>query len=288
MNVPRMFLQTLIFALFLQIPSHAALIEDFLEFSLLDQPGGNVVLPGRLYTPPEATSGPRPLILFLHGGGERGTDNALQVNGNIDNLLAEAKRRGAFLYAPQTTTNWAARAITDRVMTMIDRSKVDFSVASDQVYVTGLSLGGGGTWNLLNRYGDTFAAGIPIAGVPPTNDYVAANLVDEPLWVFHAKNDGTVSVTASRTRVDDILVAGGQTPPTYNSDPVDFYYSSPTLDLQYTEFSTGGHAIWSRVYSTPAVYDWLFSRTSAVPEPSSLNYAIAALFARWTMRRRKK
>jgi predicted peptidase len=115
MTARRFLLKVMSLVLFLHATSQAALATDFLDYSLFDSPGGSIILPGRFYTPPEALTGPRPLILFLHGGGERGSDNTLQINGNIDNLLAEAKRRGAYLYAPQTTTNWANRAITDRV-----------------------------------------------------------------------------------------------------------------------------------------------------------------------------
>ena len=81
--------------------AHAADVAEFIDFSLRDA-NNTVVMPGRLYVPPEATTDPhtpRPLIVFLHGSGEAGKDNANQVNGNIDNLLAEAKRRGAFLCA---------------------------------------------------------------------------------------------------------------------------------------------------------------------------------------------
>src|ERR1044072_1061470 len=87
----------------------AANVADFSNFSLTT--GLTTLLPGRLYIPPEATSDPsiaRPLILFLHGSGENGTNNLSQINVNIDNLLAEAKQRGAFLYAPQSTSGWSS------------------------------------------------------------------------------------------------------------------------------------------------------------------------------------
>ena len=286
MNTPTTFLRTLLLTLLIHMPSQAALISDFMEFSLREQPGGSVLLPGRLYTPPEASSGARPLILFLHGSGAAGTDNVSQLNVNIDNLLAEAKRRGAFLYAPQTATTWAARSVTDQVMAMIDRSKVEFPIVSSQIYITGISMGGGGAWNMLNRYGETFAAGIPIAGVGPGTDFNAANLVDEPIWAFHAKDDPQVPVSFSRNRVNGILTAASQTAITFNNDPVDLYYGSPTLDLQYSEFGTGGHPIWNGIYNTPAVYDWMFARTSAIPEPNSFCYVVAAIFLKLTMRRR--
>ena len=82
--------------------ARGANLADFINFS-------HPNVPGRLYVPPEADpTNPRPLILFLHGAGETGTNNVAQINVNIDNLLQGAKDRGAFLYAPQATTfTWA-------------------------------------------------------------------------------------------------------------------------------------------------------------------------------------
>jgi poly(3-hydroxybutyrate) depolymerase len=132
----------------------AANVSDFINFS-------HPSVPGRLYVPPEAAdhANPRPLILFLHGSGETGTNNILQINGNIDNLLQGAKDNGAFLYAPQATTfTWADPTRTANVMSMIDQALLDFNVDPNRLYVTGLSMGGGGVWNMLNRYDDRFAA----------------------------------------------------------------------------------------------------------------------------------
>src|SRR6476659_8805222 len=95
----------------------AANVADFIDFSLRNA-SNQVILPGRLYVPPEAASDPttpRPFILFMHGGGEGGTNNVSQINGNIDNLLAEAKLRGAYLYAPQTTNNWSSATLSANV-----------------------------------------------------------------------------------------------------------------------------------------------------------------------------
>ena len=128
--------------------SPAADVAEFTDFSLRDA-NNTVVMPGRLYVPPEATTDPnlpRPLIVFLHGSGEAGKDNANQVNGNVDNLLAEAKRRGAFLFAPQSPEEeWRDKAVTDNMMAMVDRAIADQNVDRNRIYVTGLSSGGGGT-----------------------------------------------------------------------------------------------------------------------------------------------
>ena len=140
--------------------SSAASLRDFINFS-------DPSLPGRLYVPPQAATGPRPLIVFLHGAGESGTDNTAQVNGNIDNLLTAAKARGAYLYAPQTAIGWNSSTAIDRVMAMVNRASAEQNVDELRFYATGLSMGGGGTWNLINRHGDQFAAAAPICAVQP-------------------------------------------------------------------------------------------------------------------------
>lgn len=254
--------------------STAASINDFLSYILRDS--NNIpLLPGLLHVPADYASDPtkpRPLILFLHGAGESGRDNRLQINGNIDNLLAAAKSRGAFLYAPQTNVGWASSTIMSYAMTMIDRAIAERSVDPNRLYVTGLSMGGGGTWNFLNAYPDRFAAAVPICAVGPSGNFLPANIVDEPIWAFHARNDGTVSPTASRNVINQLLSEAGQPTPAYpalTDFTANFNFGDSLLDLQYTEYRTGGHGIWGQVYNTSAMYNWLFSHTS-VPEPNSL------------------
>jgi predicted peptidase len=272
--------------------SQAALISDFADFSLRNSRGA-LVLPGRLYIPPEAAATPatpRPLILFLHGAGEAGTNNSAQVNGNIDNLLAEAKRRGAYLYAPQSPGAWSDLTLTGRVMSMVDRALAEQHVDVNRLYVTGLSNGGGGTWNILSRYGERFAAGVPICGVTPASDFAPAKLVHQAIAAFHARNDGTVAVGTSRTVVNRILSAAALTAPLYPSlaSAPDFFYDAPGLDLHYVELRTGGHGIWGTVYNTPALYDWMFAHTLAVPEPGALLVAAFACLGLGTIRRYRR
>jgi predicted peptidase len=269
--------------------TYAANVNDFVNFSLTGSSG--VLLPGRLYVPPSAVTNPatmRPLIVFLHGAGESGVNNTAQVNVNIDNLLAEAKRREAFLFAPQTSAGWTSATMTDRVMTMVDRALADYPVDPARLYATGLSMGGGGTWNLMNRHGDRFAAAVPICAVGPGSDYVASRLVDDSIWAFHARNDATVGVGASRNMINSILAAGSLPAPTYPiSAAPDFDFVSSTLDLRYREYRLGGHGIWGTVYNTPAMYDWLFAH-STVPEPSSLAALAPAAALLLTVRRRQR
>jgi predicted peptidase len=273
------------------LPSGArcANVNDFIDFSLRS-PTNALLLPGRLYVPPEASNPaqPRPLITFLHGAGESGTNNAAQVNQNIDNLLAEAKQRGAFLYAPQTNNTWAPATTTANTMTMISRALTDFNVDNSRLYITGLSMGGGGVWNMLNRYPDRFAAGVPIAAVAPSTDFLSANLLDDGIWAFHARNDNVVSVNTTRNVLSGILRAGRVTIPTFpptNDTATIFQFDSTGLDLHYIEPGTGGHGIWPAVYAYEPMYDWLFAH-AIVPEPASI--ALLALAGILLAGRRKR
>jgi predicted peptidase len=270
--------------------ARGASVADFLDYSLVVS--GQLLLPGRLFVPPEAASNPalpRPFILFLHGGGESGSNNLSQINVNIDNLLAEAKRRGAFLYAPQTPNNWSGVTLSDRVMTMVDRAVSDRNIDDDRLYITGLSNGGGGTWNMMSRYPERFAAGLPICSVNPASDFVPARLIDQSVLAVHARNDTVVSVTTTRNAITRIPTAAGQPVPTFPAlnDTTVFEFSSPAIDLSYVELPTGGHGIWPFVYNTPQVYDWLFTHTTDVPESTTMSLFLAATMGMACFARRR-
>jgi predicted peptidase len=248
------------------LPAQAADPAEFIVWSTAQ-------LPGRLYVPPTYNPAQQyPLILFLHGGGERGNDNVSQVNQNIDHLFTEAKRRQAILYAPQLLegASWAAAvtatgsATQNRIQQMLTLAKETYNVDSSRLYITGLSLGGGGTWDIMARYDNQFAAGVPICGTGGATLY-RPGLVDQPLWAYHARNDQTVSVTNTRGMMNTIL-AGRDLP------PLEFLPTSNVSDMNYarpphfyTEYGTGGHSVWFRAYQDAAMYDWLFEQR--IPEP---------------------
>jgi predicted peptidase len=268
--------------------AQAADVADFVDFSLRDA-NNKVLLPGRLYVPPESTAHhqtPRPLVLFLHGSGEAGTDNANQVNGNIDPLLAEAKRRCAFLLAPQTREEeWRNKRLTSHVMAMVDRAIAEKNVDRSRIYVTGLSSGGGGVWNLLSRFPGRFAAALSISGDMPASDFVADHLVATPICAFHSRDDDTVPVAEDRCVITSILAAAhvGRPPypaagskqyflvsnPSLASDRsfaesvrqqyemADFAIPCARLNLIYNELPVGGHGIWPAIYNSASVYDWM-------------------------------
>lgn len=264
-------------------------VSDFQVYNYTDS-SNNVVLPGRLFVPTEYAANPnvpRPLILFLHGSGESGTNNTAQVNGNIDNLFAAAKARNAFLYAPQTNSGWDDKALLGDALAMIDRAVADHDVDPHRIYVTGLSMGGGGAWNFLNDFPDRVAATVPICAVPPSGVFDYAGLLGEPIWAHHGRFDTNVAATYTRNIINSFLGVAGIPAPTY--PPLNSFtmnqteeYNFPSINLHYSDYQ-GAHDIWTRVYARPDLYDWMFAQ--GVPEPSTmmlslLPLALIGLFSR--------
>jgi dienelactone hydrolase len=292
--------------------SRAASIADFADYSLRNA-AGNVVLPGRLFTPPEALADPatpRPFMTYLHGGGAIGTDNTTQILQTPDYMLDEAKRRGAYLYVPQAPSGWSSLASIDAAMTMINRAVTDLHANARRLYVAGYSNGGGGVWNIVSRNRGRFAAAFALAGVAPAAGFAVANLVDTPIFAVHARNDSTVPVGRSRQIVSGVLAASRHALPTYLavSDPhvfivanpqipfhqqvlavstpdvaTTFEIAQPQLDLFYYETPEGGHTDVLGIFSFPPLYEWMFSH-ALVPEPNGAALAtvawLAALLAR--------
>lgn len=276
--------------------AQAAALSDFTDYSLRDA-RGQVVMPGRLFIPAEATSNPaspRPLIVFLHGGAAAGANNMEQIAQTPQYMLDEAKRRGAFLYVPQTATNWAPTAVIDSVMTMINRAVTELNANPNRLYAAGYSMGGGGAWNLLSRNSNRFAAAMTVSSVIPAPGFVASNLLGTAILTLHARDDANVPVARTRAVVSGILAAAGESQPVYpptrsellllvsnpsiefhrqvaDSQPpgstANFFIARPDLDLMYLESPDGGHTGLFSVFFAPPVYDWMFSHGAAVPEP---------------------
>jgi predicted peptidase len=161
----------------------------------------------------------------------------------------------------------------------------------------GYSLGSYGTWTMLSRYDGRFAAAVPISGGVPASDFVPARLIDTPIFAFHSRDDASASVSATRKIINNILASDGQVTPIYLSSsdardfmitnpslPIhqaysaeahqfanvtDFFLTDPRMDLIYYERATGGHLGVLGAYNTPEVYDWMFSHTTGVPEPTA-------------------
>jgi predicted peptidase len=224
----------------------------------LDDGGTAVEFRYRLLRPMTTDPGVRyPVVLFLHGAGERGDDNSAQLKF-LPRWLAESenrRRHPCFVVAPQCRKDHAWAAIdwqhkkplplpatptTDlaAAIAALDAVLAAEPVDADRVYVTGLSMGGYGTWDLAARTPERFAAVLPICG--GGDPAKAERLATLPLWCFHGDADPLVPVDLSRSMIAAITAAGGT--------PI------------YSELSGVGHDSWTPAYQNPAVLDWLFAQ----------------------------
>ena len=123
-------------------------------------------------------------------------------------------------------------------MEVIAALQKEFPIDGKRLYLTGLSMGGYGTWDALARYPDTFAAGVPICG--GGDEGTATKIAKLPIWVFHGDKDNAVKVERSRNMVAALKKAGGEP--------------------KYTEYSGEGHASWVPAYRDEELYKWLFAQ----------------------------
>ena len=175
-----------------------------------------------------------PLMLFLHGGGESGT-NLADVKRNGPPRYVESHPEFPFiLVSPQTKSGWDIRTPMALLDNVISRYRVD----TRRIYLTGVSMGGSSTWALANAHPERFAAIVPVSGVGnPAN---ARRLAAMPIWVFHGANDTIISVEYSRKMVAAIKAVGG--------------------NVRYTEYPEAHHNIWKRTYDNPELYKWLLAQ----------------------------
>ena len=210
---------------------------------------GTASIPYRLFQPQGESPGQKvPLILYLHGMGERGTDNVSQTTW-MGNLAAKTSsgQYAAYVLAPQINTsmwfssnsNTPSEAMS-LTLQALHQAMNNPNVDTSRIYVTGVSMGGFGTWDILRRDPKTFAAAVPMSGGGDPS--TASSIKDTPIWAFHGSADNVVSVDTTRNMVQALKDAGG----------------SPN----YTEVAGGGHVIWPEMYQDVGntLYSWLFSQ----------------------------
>ena len=182
-----------------------------------------------------------PLILFLHGMGERGSNPVNVARIGLPSLLkksAVAQEFPFIVVSPQCPDGkcWSAKQLSLFLDKIVEKYPVDKS----RIYLTGLSMGGFGTWSLLSERPDAFAVAIPICGgCDPKN---APKLVNTPIWAFHGDCDPVVPAAMTKKITEAIRQAGGEK-------------VKQTLLIQVQ------HNAWDYVYCNPEVYDWLLSFT---------------------------
>jgi predicted peptidase len=216
-------------------------------------------LPWRLVSPADPEPGARyPLVLVLHGAGERGADNAAQLrNPVLRAFLAPAARAEfpCYIAAPQcppdekwTGVNWqktphdpqtaAPTRAMKLVLALLDSLLAELPVDASRIYLTGPSMGGSGTWDLITRFPSRFAGAVPICGGADAAQGHRAAAV--PVWCFQGGKDEVVKPELSRRMIEALRAAGGEP--------------------RYTEFADGGHHIAARVWQDPEVMRWLFAQ----------------------------
>lgn len=213
----------------------------------------------RLLTPPENAHGKKfPLVVFLHGAGERGSDNEKQLIHGSQMFLNPTNREKfpAYVIFPQCPEDkyWAfskrpssfhemtaeetATPILLAVKELIDSYLTNPTVDASRVYVLGLSMGGMATFDLASRYPETFAAAIPICGAADTKQLAGAKSVK---WrLYHGDADPVVPVEASRAAYMALKEAG--------------------IKVDYIEFPGCEHASWTPAFNQPDFMEWLFKQ----------------------------
>ncbi|MGH2643112.1 MAG: prolyl oligopeptidase family serine peptidase [Chitinophagaceae bacterium] len=210
----------------------------------------------RILYPDYDTMRKYPLVIFLHGSGERGDDDKAQLKWGVMNFAGDQMmiEHPAIIVAPQCPEHeqWSnftgfrkdeilqllpdpskpMQLVIGLIHELIKRAPVD----TNRIYITGLSMGGFGTYDAIERYPHLFAAAIPVAGGgDPSKAYLIAHL---PIWDFHGAEDAAVNPKYSREMINALLKTGGHP--------------------GYTVYPGVGHFAWLGAYSDPIVLNWLF------------------------------
>lgn len=193
-----------------------------------------------LYKPWEYDPGESwPFIVFLHGAGERGSDGLKPSDVGIGKAIRNyANRFPALVAMPQCPAeSWWDKAfgVVDAVMEAVLTS---YPIDEDRIYLTGLSMGGYGSWWYGAKHPERFAALLPICGGGQPED--AEELAKTPIWAVHGEDDSVVSPSESRRMVEAVREAGG--------------------NVKYTELTDTGHDSWDPAYSDPDIVQWLFKQ----------------------------
>lgn len=210
----------------------------------------------RLLVPDYDTMRKYPLVVFLHGSGERGTDNEAQLKWGAMNFATDQAMAAhqAIVLAPQCPpgARWdnfertgGSRKLTlkptpsKQVAVLIDLIRQltkQMAIDTNRIYITGLSMGGFGTFDIIQRYPSLFAAAVPVCG--GGDSARVATIAHLPIWVFHGAEDPSVDVKMSDDMVNALTAAGAHP--------------------GYTRLPETGHFAWLAAYTDKLMLEWLF------------------------------
>ncbi len=233
------------------------LCELFIDMSYTAADG--TAIPYRLYMPSDYNkSKDYPVILFLHGAGERGNDNYSHMNNMVPNMFNQESSliHDAIVICPQcpageqwVDTPWANGNYSvdnvpesnelKAVLEILDFIKNSYSTDENRYYAMGISMGGFGTWDLLMRHTELFAAGVPICGGADTA--YAEKLKDMPIYTAHAQNDKEVPYNGTKEMIDALGLVGSEC-------------------IVFKSLSGGNHVIWGQFGDDSEMLKWLFEK----------------------------
>jgi len=215
-------------------------------------------------------AGRRPIVLFLHGSGERGSDGWRQTESGLGPYLREhAADFPALVVLPQVPEDEQWMGINARMaLAALDAASAEFDADPSRTYVTGMSMGGYGTWEVALLQPERFAALVPICGAlhSPRADYeqlyvsavagesdryhaLATRLRQVPVWMFHGALDDQVPPTDDRKLYKAARLVGAP--------------------FRYSEYPDGNHNAWDATYHDPAMWEWLWAQRKVVATSAS-------------------
>ncbi|OGQ79531.1 MAG: hypothetical protein A2289_05645 [Deltaproteobacteria bacterium RIFOXYA12_FULL_58_15] len=202
-----------------------------------------------------------PVLLFLHSAGSRGARHGEHIAHITEFLRVASLQHPMYVVAPVVprgelwaTYGWSTEHSvmqaepTDNLLLtrqLLNQLQAELPIDTERIYVTGVSMGGYGTWEAVQRWPGDFAAAVPICG---GGDPTRANtLVNMPIWAFHGIDDDVVPVAETRQMIEAIRRGGGEP--------------------RYTEYPAVNHAAWEPAYREPGLIEWLFTQRKTVPSP---------------------
>jgi len=207
-----------------------------------------------------------PIVLFLHGAGERGSDGLLQTDVGLPHAVRlDRSRFPAVIVIPQCLKEswWPTPQMEEMALAALAAASKEFKGDAKRTYLTGLSMGGYGSWDLAAKYPDKFAAVAPICGGivlpehlkqtrpdlaataypddPKSYEAVGKKIGKTPVWIFHGGADEVVPVEGSRKLDAALKAAGG--------------------NVRYTEYPGVGHNSWDKAYAEPELMTWMLAQS---------------------------
>jgi len=183
-----------------------------------------------------------PMIMFLHGAGRR-PDNLSKIWIPMPPRVREIKKDFGFIVLyPQCPRDTAGKYTPwpkELLAALLDDIESSYRVDTERVYLTGISMGGSGTWSLACAYPDRFAAIAPICGLTEPSE--GCKLKDVPVWAFHGARDEVIAASESEEMVEAVKACGG--------------------DARLTVYPDAGHDAWTATYRNKQVYDWFLEHS---------------------------